>query len=246
MHTRRSLIAIASLLLLLPAAAPAARAEVAVETDAFGNYVRTSVYTQAALRQNKIWKIVRRNMPNVHPLNPTGDRQGDLYPFVAENLRNGRHPIVAWSRFNGIDYDIAWSKWTGTGWSEIGWVTTGIDAGDDYQPHLAFDNTGRPYIAWWRDHAGVGSVYVSFFLVSRWSPPILVSDEGHDSRAPRVFRNSGSSSMRVEYRTAAGFVSRLITLNSPTTITDDISPVGNVSISPWLTRTNRGGAWPGN
>jgi len=238
------LIATVCLLLLALGTVSAARAEVAVETDAFGNYVRTSVYTQNALRQNRIWRIVRRNTAGVHPLNPTGDRQGDLYPFVAENLMNRRFPLAAWSRFNGLDYDIAWAKWTGTAWTTISWVGSGMDVGDDFQPYVSYDNTGRPYVAWWRDEDGAGSVYVSFFLVSRWSAPIRVSEAGIDSRTPRVFRDAGSA-MRVEFRTPTGFESRIVALTGPLTITDDLNPIGNVSVTRTINRTN-GGAWPNN
>ena len=209
MYIRRSLTAATVVLLLALGAAPAARCEVAAETDAFGRYVRTSVYTQSALRQVKIWRIVRRNMPGVHPLNPTGDRFGDQYPAVAENLRDHRYPVAVWSRYNGLDFDLVWSRFTGTAWTPVQWVGTGFEAGDDVQPFISFDVTGRPYVAWWRDEEGVGTVYVSFFLVTRWSAPIQVSDTGTDSRAPRMVPMAGSN-MRVDFRTPSGLESRIV------------------------------------
>ena len=86
MLSRRSLAAAAALLLTAPLAAPAIRAEVSAETDAFGRYVRTIVVTQASVRQHRIWQTVRRSIWGHQALNPNGDRTGDMYPAIAENV----------------------------------------------------------------------------------------------------------------------------------------------------------------
>lgn len=227
---RRSLTAATASLLLVLMAAPEARAEVAAETDAFGRYVRTSIFTHSALRQVKIWRVMRRSMSTVHHLNPTGDLHGDLYPFIAENPRDGRQPVVVWSRFNGSDYDLVWSRFRNGNWTPIDWLSQEFQPGDDTGAMISFDTTGRPYVSWWRDQNGVGTIYVSFLLVTRWAPPIQISDTNTDSRTPRLTPLPGSR-MRVEYRTPTGFEARIIAWNGPTTITDDVNPVGQVSVT---------------
>ena len=236
---RRSWIAAFSVFLLAALFVPEARAEVAAETDAFGRYIRTSIFTQSSLRSVKIWRTVRRNMSGVHPLNPAGDRLGDLYPFVAENPRDGRLPVAVWSRFNGMDYDLVWSRWQAGHWTPVDWVSPGVE-GDDVQPFVTFDATGRPYVAWWRDENGIGKVYVSFFLATRWSDPILISDLGVDSRSPRI-NSLGGTQMRVDYQTGAMIESRILTYNGPTTITDDICPGNQVSVTRTMTQRS---TWP--
>ena len=53
-------------------------------------------------------------------------------------------------------------------------------------PALTLDLSGRPYVAWWRDEQGIGRVYLSLFLDTRWMDPLAVSDAGIDSRYPAV------------------------------------------------------------
>ncbi len=230
MFTRRSLVA-ATALLLAAVLALESRAEVAAETDAYGNYVRTIVLTQASIRQVRVWKVVRRRMWGLHPLNPDGDRTGDQFPAIAENPVDSNQPWVVWSRFNGYDYDLAWSRWTKGGWTPIQYVSPVPEPGDDLAPQVVFDGTGRPYLAWWREEGGTGRVYLSFFLVTHWLPPVAVSDAGVDSRNPRLGIQSDGS-VRVEYQTASGIDVRVVTLNEPETITDDLNPVSPVRIVP--------------
>ena len=230
MLSRRSFAAAAALLLAASLGVPVARAEVAAETDAFGRYVRTVVVTQASVRQHRIWKTVRRNLWGFQVLNPGGDRTGDQYPAIAENPINRRHPWAVWSRFNGDDYDLVWSRWKPGGWSLIEQVGNDLVMGDDLAPSLAFNTGGRPFLAWWRDEGGTGSVYVSVFLVTRWSEPILLSDSGVDSRSPRV-SVLPNNQVAVEFVTATGRESRMVGLNGTTTITDDLNPVGQVSVT---------------
>jgi len=124
MSTRRSLAA-SVLVALAVVLVPAARAEVSVQTDAYGNYVRTTVLTQSTVRQLRIWNVVRRHVWGIYALNPDGDRSGDQYPAIAENPANRNHPWAVWSRFNGSDFDLVWSRWLPDGWSAIQRVDDG-------------------------------------------------------------------------------------------------------------------------
>jgi hypothetical protein len=230
MSTRRSLAVAAVFLAAAGFVGPAARAEVSVETDAFGRYVRTVIMSQATVRQYRIWKIVRRNTWAHDPLNPEGDRTGDQYPALAENPANRRHPWAVWSRFRGGEYDLVWSQWRPGGWTAIAPVLEESGQGDDLAPSLVFVPGGRPYVSWWRDEEGQGRVYLSFFLVTRWSDPIPVSDAGVDSRQPRV-SVLDSGDIEVAYRVPGGTERRVVSLNGGTTITDDLNPVGQVSVT---------------
>jgi hypothetical protein len=80
MSTHRSLVA--GFALLIAAVLPtASKAEVVAETDAFGNYIRTSVMTQSLVRQVRVWRPMRRHgIWGAYLLNPDGDRFGDQYP----------------------------------------------------------------------------------------------------------------------------------------------------------------------
>lgn len=228
MLIRRSLSAAIVLLLFLGFALEA-RAEVAVETDAYGNYVRTTILANASVRQLRVWRV-RRHGWGVHPLNPDGDRNGDLWPTVGENPANRRYPWVIWSRFNGYNYDLAWARWKRGSWTPIQWVSDTTTPGDDLNPSLTFDMTGRPYTAWWRDEGGVGRIYMSFFLVTHWMPPLMLSDLGIDSRNPQIVVLSDGS-LEVQYRTPTGNEVRLVSFNDSTTITDDLNPVGSLSVA---------------
>lgn len=232
MLSRRSLAAAAALLLsgVTPLAAPPARAEVSAQTDAFGRYLRTIVVTQASVRQHRIWQTVRRSYWRNQALNPNGDRTGDMYPAIAENAIERRHPWAVWSRFNGQDYDLVWSRWRPGGWAIIERVEGEPAFGDDLAPSITFNTAGRPFLAWWRDDGGAGEVFVSLFLVTRWSEPILLSDPGVDSRNPRL-TVMPSGLVAVEFMTPFGPESRIVALNGTTTITDDLNPVGQVSVT---------------
>jgi len=240
MLSRRRHAAAAALLSVAFLAVPPPRAEVAAETDAFGRYVRTVVVTQASVRQHRIWQPLRRNSWGYQSLNPTGDRTGDMYPAIAENALERRHPWAVWSRFNGQDYDLVWSRWRPGGWAIIERVESDLSFGDDLAPSVAFNTGGRPFLAWWRADGGPGQVFVSVFLVTRWSNPILLSDSGVDSRSPHLSVLS-TGGMAVEFSTPTGRESRMISLDSTTTITDDLNPVGQVSVTRIAADTNAPG-----
>lgn len=226
MSTRRSLVAAAGLALAM-VLVPASRAEVAAETDAYGNYVRTTILTQSSVRQFRIWRVVRRHMGGVYALNPEGDRAGDQYPAIAESPTDRNHPWAVWSRFNGSDFDLAWSRWLPGGWAPIRRVDDSLVPGDDLGPRMVFDGGGRPYLTWWREEGGTGRVYLSCFLVTSWMPALLVSDPGVDSRNPRLgVQDDGS--VLIEYDAPDGPEARVVTLVLPATITDDLNPVGQI------------------
>ncbi len=230
MSTPRSLVIGITALLASATLAQDVRAEVAAETDAYGTYVRTSIIAQASTRQFRVWRTVRRQVRGLWALNPDGDRTGDLYPTVAENPANGNHPIAVWSRFNGIDFDLAWSNWQPDGWTPIRWVSGPFDPGDDLGPSAIYDSSGRPHVAWWRDEGGTGRVYLSLYLLTRWSTPFAVSDAGVDSRAPTVsFLPDGR--IQVEFSTPAGPDVRVVEFHRPSTILDDLDPFNHFVVT---------------
>lgn len=238
MVKQASIAAAAALAATLLGPSPA-RAEVSVETDPTGNYLRTVVYAYTSPRQVRVW-AVQRFRPLAFPLNRHGDLSRDSWPTVVENPAAGRWPWVFWSRFNGADYDLVFSRWLGTGWSEISWVEPAPGVGDDLDPSAAFDGGGTPYLAWWRDERGRGSVYLTWFTAGRWAGALLLSDPSRDSRHPAV-TVLPDGTVRVDYETPQGPATAFVSFRKPLTITDDLAPVG-VSPSP----PPKGGSTPGS
>jgi len=230
MKTPRRFFTSSAVLFMAVACGLPARAEVSAETDAFGQYVRTTIFYRTTAKNPRIWSASRNN-PYYHPLNKQGDLNGDLWPAVGENPADARHPWVVWSRSRGRGYDLAWSRWTATGWKPLAWVEDTSSAGDDLQPSLAFDRQGRSYIAWWRDEGGKGHVYLSIFLESHWTRPYLVSKAGIDSRRPYI-EVTTDNSIRVTFDTPSGRFSRVVAFSLPLTITDDIDPFGQMPGPP--------------
>ncbi len=208
---------------------PEAGAEVAVRTDRFGDYVATQVIAKVSRGELTIWGQNGRFSRRHYLLNPDGDRNGDLWPLVVESNHSPHYPWVVWSRLNGEDYDLAWSRWTGKGWSAIGWVEGDATSGDDLDPDVSFDATGRAYMVWSREENGVTRIYLSVYLVNRWMTGFLVSDSAQDSRYPTIVNHEGET-LEVEYRTNQGTVRQIVAFSRPVTITDDINPLGYVRL----------------
>lgn len=206
------------------------RAEVSAETDSSGNYLRTVVLSNASTRNVRIWSVVK-SKSTLHPLNPAGDLNGDLWPVIGETLGIERTPWVLWSRYTGAGYDIAYSRWSRAAfdWEPVAWLASPTQPGDDLSPALAFDAGNRPYAAWWRNEGGVGRVYLSLWLVTRWMDEYAVSDPGVDSVNPSIAVLSDSR-IQIEYDTPDGHVTRIVGFNRPTTITDDITPFGRMTV----------------
>ena len=206
-------------------AAPPVSAEISAECDDQGRYVRLLYRTNASVKNLKIWSTNRKVRPNIFPLNPEGDALMDSWPYHVENRHDGNRPYVVWSRFNGYDYDLVWSRWGDDGWSPVQWVDFNTQFGVEQDANLAsHPDTGRPHLVWWSDEGGIGRVYLSIFLHSRWMGRFLVSDLDVDSRYP-VVEFVEDNKIKVTYDTVDGPVSRLIVFNAPQTITDDIDPM---------------------
>ena len=73
-------------------------------------------------------------------------------------------------------------------------------------PALAIDQTGTMYLVWSRGEQ-TPTIYFSTFLGGRWTPALLISDAGVDSRAPSITLN-GTTAV-IQYRTPAGPVTRM-------------------------------------
>lgn len=219
----RGLLSCCTGILLLLGFVADARAEVSVRTDRRGAYVSTQVIYSARLAPDRVWASQGRGGRHTNALNPLGDANGDLWPTIAESPRAPYHPWVIWSRFNGTEYDLAWSRWTTTGWTPVTLLFQDGGAGDDLDTDLAFDGEGRPYVAWWRDEAGGGRVYISVFLNQGWSTPYPVTEAGQDCRYPGITVHARDA-LTVEYETEGATVSQMVVLDLPDTITDDINP----------------------
>ncbi|MEW5806646.1 MAG: hypothetical protein AB1756_04785 [Acidobacteriota bacterium] len=207
----------------------ASLSEVSVEVDSDGNYLKTIYVEKQTGKTLKIWTKFG-NKPTIYTLNENGDLNGDLRPAIKENVAEGSFPYVLWPRFDGNDYEIVFSKWMTNRWADIAPVEDVDNSFDDLSPSLDFDNEGRPYIAWWRDENDVGRVYVSVFLKTRWMDAFPISDEDVDSWDPQV-RCTGYGEMEVTYSTQSGQQTKIVILNFPDTITDDIDPFGTSLIN---------------
>ncbi len=208
----------------------ATRAEVRAITDRNGNYKMTRVLTQhvenhrtVTHRVPGVWSPVGRGT-GPQTLNPNGDRIGDLWPTISEPRVGPRFPWVLWSRLNGAHYDLVWSRWSRPGWSAPQWLVLEGVRGDDLDPDVVFDAKGRPYVVWWTEDNGQGTVFFSVFLGNRWMPPLRISDASMDARHPDLRLEQDGLSIR--YRTPAGRVEYKLQLHHPASITDDIDPLG--------------------
>ena len=230
---RRSLV-IAALCVMMLGLSLEAWAEVRAITDRSGNYRTTRVLTrhdasshrlEVASRTPSIWRPVGRG-GGALALNPGGDLTTDSWPVIAEPRQRPHHPWVFWSRMNGTHYDLAWSKWTRSGWTPVNWLYPGIP-GDDLDPEVVFDDTGRPYVAWWTNRDGSGQIFFSMFLETRWMTPLRISDGSVDARHPML--SITPTEITIGYRTPDGSEVFELGFARPTTITDDIDPLDYVS-----------------
>ena len=230
---QRAIIISAFLVLAGLGAATGVNAEVAVQTDATGDYVSTVLVPGGPQWNPGIWSPraragLRRGSA---VLNPLGDRLGDLIPTVAENRVAPNYPWAVWSRFNGRDYDLVWASWD-RAWSRVSPVLRGDSPGDDLDPSLAFSENGRPMVAWWtRNEEGRGTVWFSMFLAEGWMTPVKVSRDLFGGRRPELY--AGDGRIEVVYESSEGglHLSTTLRITEPTTITDDIDPQGFISLT---------------
>jgi hypothetical protein len=225
---RRDWTVTALCVLILGGWSLASLAEVRVVTDRDGDYRTTRVLQNG--RQESVWSLMRRGASG-RALNPLGDRNGDLFPTIRENRVAPYHPWVVWSRLNGAQYDLAWSRWTGVEWQPTRWIDpANASPGDDLDADLDFNETGRPFVAWWRDEDGTGRVFLSVFLSTTWMKPFAVSAPDVDGRFPSL-EVLAPQEVVVRYDTPQGLVEQTVVLELPDTITDDINPLDFVYTS---------------
>ena len=210
-----------------------AEAEVRTLTDRHNNYFTTvflfqDTQTFSANGQN-IWTPVGRTPRRGATLNPNGDIIGDLWPTIAETEMGPYYAWAVWSRPVNFDYELVWARWANGSWGGTAEVFPQAPvAGDDLDPDVAFDSSGRPYLVWWRDENGQGRVYLSMFLVTLWSQTYPVSAPDVDGRYPSV-QIEQDGEILVVFETPSGWVEQTILFNEPVTITDDIDPLDYMS-----------------
>ena len=212
----RGLAALALLLVCAPA-----RAELSAEVDAFGTYVRTVLVTSGSERRLKIWSPFRSRATGLM-LNSAGDATGDGWPAIVESPVD-RKPWVVWSHFDGSGFDLAWSRFEAGKWLPVQSLLPPDDGAPDLDPVIAFDESGRPYVVWWRNQQGRGQVYLSVFLATRWMGALPVSDTDEDARTPTLVTLAGGQ-LQISYVTPAGKVTKVVVPKFGDTITDDVNP----------------------
>ena len=219
---RRNLL-ITALCLAVVAVCVPALAEVRIVSDRDGEYNLTRVVPDR--RSADVWSPTGRG-DSRRSLNLYGDRNGDLWPTITESNSASHNPWVVWSRLNQGQYDLAYTYWSGSRWEPVGWLTSQETVvGDDLDVDMAFDSSGRPYVVWWRNEEGVGRVYVSVFLETRWLHPFQVSPGGVDSRYPTI-EVLDQNHMAVWFETSDdGVVEQIVKFSSTVAITDDINPL---------------------
>jgi hypothetical protein len=210
------------------AAVPAPRAEVCAEVDPQGRFVRMMILSRASVDDVAIWTVTRQ-VPGQVPLNPLGDFNRDLWPVFVQDPNDGYRPWVVWSRFNGSAYDLAWSRWDDHGWQDIAWLQDRPTVGNDVDPELDLDEDGRPYVSWWTDEGGLGKVYFSLYLDTRWMARYQISTDGVDSRYPVMTINEDGS-VTIVYETPTGSEARTVVFVEDVSITDDADPIGTLTI----------------
>jgi hypothetical protein len=238
MNTSRKLITgvvLAGLTFAVPA-----RAEVAAETNVFGDYLRTVVYASASVRHPRIWSVTRMRL-GLTPLNPQGDATGDLFPVIAENPAQQGWPLAVWSRFNGHDYDLVWSRWEGRSWSPVATVEASLSPLDAIDPVIAFNAKGRAHMVWMNQDDSSSAVYLSVFESGQWMSPYRVSDPGEIAIRPGI-EVAADGSVLASYDTPTLHVVKTIVFAVPSTITDDLNPFGPSATTTTSTTTDLDGS----
>ena len=106
-----------------------------------------------------------------------------------------------------------------------------LDSSDpDLDPVLAFDDSGRAHVGWWRENSGRGRVFLSLFLTTRWMVPLMLSDPDEDARSPSIVILPDRR-IQVTYTTPSGTVTKMVVNNAGATITDDINPFNTYSVT---------------
>jgi hypothetical protein len=192
--------ATALVLLLLPTLA---LAEVSVVVNpANGAYVRTFYLTRGSGASKRVWAQVRPYVRQDHLLNPLGDLQGDLAPFIRQHPAT-RQPWVVWPLNNGNLKQIAFSTWDGQKWT-VPEAVSPLSAPvpyDDLEPYLDFDAAGAPYLVWSRREP-TARVFFSTLRNGRWTPAMPISPKAIDARNPTLgFRGTQAV---ITYQTPTG------------------------------------------
>ena len=184
-----------------------ALAEVSVQLDGRGNYKRFYYLTEGKGRNRIVWAQVRPRLSPQVVLNPLGDNLGDLPPVIRVSPETG-YPWVVWPKNFGNLKQLVFSTWDAGArrWTDPRPIAPGTPwVWDDLGPDLAFDGFGTPYLVWWRAEQ-TAKVYFSTLLSGVWTPPLVVSDGGVDSRTPSITLD-GTTAI-ITYRTPSGMVTK--------------------------------------
>lgn len=182
-HVIRPLVLVAALV-IVPSLA---LAEVSVQLNGRGEFKRVVYLTGDRGRTHIVWGQTRPHLfPNT-VLNPLGDNLGDLPPVIQLSPVTGL-PWVVWPKNFGNLTQLVYSTWDANGkrWTDPRPIYAGLSlVWSDLMPALAFDGFGTPYLVWTRAEQ-TATVYFSTLLSGVWTPPLRVSDERVDSRAPSI------------------------------------------------------------
>lgn len=212
---------------LLMACSGLALAEVSVQLNRDGSFGKV-VFLSRGGRTPLVWRQVRPYLPLEVQLNPLGDTLGDLRPTIASHPVTGL-PWVFWSRNVANIRQLVYSTWTAAGWSAPRAI--GGDPApsphDELDPAVAFDAAGAPFLVWWQK-AAAGEVYFSTLIGNVWTPRLLLSRAGEDSRTPSI-RVDGTRAV-VTYHTPRGAVTTVhetaVLIESAASLMDSPTPPG--------------------
>jgi hypothetical protein len=202
-----------------------ALAEVSVQLDSRGNLRRFLYLTAGRGRNAVVWSQVRPRVPQHLVLNPLGDNLGDRAPAIRLSPLTG-YPLVVWPKNFGNIRQLAESAWDGKKWTDVALIAPGTPlVYDDKDPSLAFDQSGVPYLVWSRAEQ-TARVYFSMKLLGRWTPPMPISEDGVEGRAPSIALE-GTTAI-ISYQSTAGPVAKhyetAVLVNSAASLMDNPIP----------------------
>ncbi|HET6278177.1 MAG TPA: hypothetical protein VFG08_05280 [Candidatus Polarisedimenticolia bacterium] len=188
-------------LLLLPAVA---LAEVSVQLDNDGKLKRVHVLTRGEGRSAVVWGQVRKYLPLELMLNPLGDNLEDGAPHIALHPVTG-YPWVVWSMNINNQKRIGFATWDGRRWTSPAQVVKLRDpmGYDQFDPQISFTPLGVPILTWWVE-SPIARVCFSTMIDGRWSPPLVLSERGVDSRRPVHSLGEEGEELLVAYETPLG------------------------------------------
>ncbi len=107
-----------------------------------------------------------------------------------------------WYQHDGIRHNIWARRFDGTSWGTAELIETD-NAGDAYEPQIAFDSSGNAIAVWYQDD-GIGTYYNIWsnrFNGTCWGTTELIeTDNAGDARSPHIAFDSSGNAIAVWYQ----------------------------------------------